>query len=133
MKVKTVRQLSHARMTWKWCVTSLELLNMKAVIRLQSQPVPTSPTNIVLKRRCAPRMKINPYDNHPENKFQKSQKKFLTNFEISEIIQKEIEEIQSKPTPTWGYTRSRLIEILNKIRDTINVQLERQPSSNDES
>tara|TARA_B100001564_G_C20385190_1_gene554126 strand:+ start:491 stop:733 length:243 start_codon:yes stop_codon:yes gene_type:complete len=78
-------------------------------------------------------MKINPYDNHPENKFQKSQKKFLTNFEISEIIQKEIEEIQSKPTPTWGYTRSRLIEILNKIRDTINVQLERQPSSNDES
>jgi len=77
--------------------------------------------NIVLKRQFALKMTINPYDDHPENKFNKSQKKLLTNFEISEIIQKEIEEIQSKPTPMWGYTRSQLIEILDRIRNTINV------------
>ena len=66
-------------------------------------------------------MKINPYDDHPENNFEKSQKKRLTNFEISEIIQKEIEDIESKPTPMWGYTRLQVVKILNRIRDKINV------------
>lgn len=65
------------------------------------------------------RMKINPYENHPENKFKKSKRKRLTNSKISAIIQKEIETIKEKGTPTWGYQANQVIVLLKRIEESI--------------
>ena len=65
------------------------------------------------------RMKINPYDDHPRNNFQKKQKKRLTNSKISAIIRKEIETIKEKGTPTWGYQAKQVIVLLKRIEESI--------------
>lgn len=79
------------------------------------------PMSIALKGLFAKRMKIDPYELHPEEKNTKSQKKLLTNEKICEMIQKEVEDILSKPTPTWGYSRNQVVGILNKLITSIGA------------
>ena len=72
-------------------------------------------------RKRSRRMKINPYELHPEVKkeFEKKDKKLLTKQKIFVILNEEIEKVQSLGASVWGLTREDIIESLENIREKI--------------
>ena len=46
-------------------------------------------------------------------------KKVLTKQEVFDILDKEIEKIESLPPSTWGFTRDDIIEAIENIKDNL--------------
>ena len=69
-------------------------------------------------------MKIDPFELHPsiEGGAKSSKKRSLTRKEISLIIDKEIQETESLPPSTWGYTRDDIIERLESLKEKMENQ-----------
>lgn len=54
-----------------------------------------------------------------KKELRKKMKKVLTKQEVLDIIDKEIEKIESLPPSTWGFTRDNIFEMIEKIRNSI--------------
>jgi hypothetical protein len=46
-------------------------------------------------------------------------KKVLTKKEVFDILDKEIEKIESLPSKTWGFTLDDIIEAIENIKDNL--------------
>ena len=54
-----------------------------------------------------------------KKELRKKMKKVLTKQEVLDIIDKEIEKIESLPPSTWGFTRDDIIEAIENIKDNL--------------
>ena len=62
-----------------------------------------------------------PFDLPDDKKkgLRKNMKKALTKKEVFDILDKEIEKIESLPPSTWGFTRDDIIEAIENIKDNL--------------
>ena len=62
-----------------------------------------------------------PFDLPDDKKkeLRKKMKKVLTKKEVFDILDKEIEKIESLPPSTWGFTRDDIIEAIENIKDNL--------------
>ena len=61
---------------------------------------------------------INPFEHHPENKKLLKNKSEPTTIKIKEIeviFNNKIDEINKTNTPTWGYSRENIFNLLNQL------------------
>jgi hypothetical protein len=62
-----------------------------------------------------------PFDLPDDKKkeLRKKMKKVLTKKEVFDILDKEIEKIESLPSKTWGFTLDDIIEAIENIKDNL--------------
>ncbi len=61
----------------------------------------------------------NPFDSHPDVRFEKKYNNILTLDQIYDTIDKEIEEVFSWSPSVWGFTRDDFIKSLEKLKEEL--------------
>ena len=69
-------------------------------------------------------MKIDPFEDHPEQKKSKKQKYLLTKENLFAMINLTIQEIENSETPIWGYTQLDLLSVLDNLINKIEEGFE---------
>ena len=66
---------------------------------------------------------MDPFDRHPEfGDIKKRAENILTLEAVRGILYKKIEEVESTPGKTWGFTRTDIVKILNEVLEKAELE-----------